>query len=329
MKRNRRAGVENRWFKTVRDAQGNATKVPTSRHGRGLRWLARYVDDQAREHSKAFGRKTDAQKWLDEVTAAVVTGQYVDPKAGQVTFRDYAERWRAIQVQRPSSRAHVETMLRRHAYPALGDRRLSSVMPSEIQAWVKGLELAPATVGVLHGIVSTVLKAAIRDRLIASNPCDGTKLPKVQRAQIVPLTTEQVSAVRDALPPILQALVTLAAGTGMRQGECFGLTVDRVRFLERTVTVTDGCHARGRHQVWHRPRRGRATGLFPCPRWLWTRWPHIWRSSPRALTGWCSPCRGSRSPGRCSGTSGGQRHRRRSFRPGPASTRFATTTRAC
>ena len=81
------------------------------------------------------------------------------------------------------------------------------------------------------------MKAAIRDRRIASNPCDGTKLPKVQRAQIVPLTTEQVSAVRDALPPILQALVTLAAGTGMRQGECFGLTVDRVRFLERTVTV--------------------------------------------------------------------------------------------
>lgn len=32
-------------------------------------------------------------------------------------------------------------------------------------------------------------------------------------------------------------LVTLAAGTGMRQGECFGLTVDRVRFLERTAMV--------------------------------------------------------------------------------------------
>ena len=167
----------------------------------------------------------------------MVTGQYVDPKAGQVTFRDYAERWREMQVQRPSSRAHVETMLRRHAYPTLGDRRLSSIMPSDVQAWVKGLELAPATVGVIHGIVSTVMKAAIRDRRIASNPCDGTKLPKVQREQVVPLTTEQVAAVRDALPPQLQALVTLAAGTGMRQGECFGLTVDRVRFLERTAMV--------------------------------------------------------------------------------------------
>lgn len=237
MKRNRRAGVEDRWTKTVHDEQGNSQKVPSARHAKGLRWIARYVDDEGREQTKSFDRKVDAQRWLDEVTAAVVTGQYVDPKAGQVTFRDYAERWREMQVQRPSSRAHVETMLRRHAYPTLGNRCLSSIMASDIQAWVKGLELAPATVGVIHGIVSTVMKAAIRDRRIASNPCEGTKLPKVQRKQVVPLTTEQVAAVRDALPPQLQALVTLAAGTGMRQGECFGLTVDRVRFLERMAMV--------------------------------------------------------------------------------------------
>jgi integrase len=227
--RNRRAGVEDRWYKS------NGEK--TTRYGVGMRWRARYVDDQGREHSQSFARKVDAQRWIDDVSAAVVTGQYVDPKAGQMTFRDYAERWREIQVQRPSSRAHVETMLRRHAYPVLGDSRISAIMPSDIQAWVKGLDLAPATVGVAHGIVSTVLKSAVRDRRIMSNPCDGTKLPKVQRKQIVPLTTEQVDSVREALPPELQALVTLSAGTGMRQGECFGLTVDRVQFLQRTVTV--------------------------------------------------------------------------------------------
>lgn len=228
-RRNRRSGVEDRW----RRADG----TPAAADGRGKRWRARYVDPDGKEHARGFARKTDAQRWLDEVTAAVVTGQYVDPKAGQVMFRDYAERWREIQVQRPSSRAHVETMLRRHAYPTLGDKPLSSILPSDIQAWIKSLGLAPATVGVIHGIVSTIMKAAIRDRRIVANPCDGTKLPKVQRQQIVPLTTEQVSAVRDALPAELRALVTLAAGTGMRQGECFGLTVDRIKFLERTVTV--------------------------------------------------------------------------------------------
>ena len=237
MKRNRRSGVEDRWVKTIRDVDGSTQTVPSAAHGKGKRWRARYVDERGREHAKVFARKVDAQKWLDEFTAAVVTGQYVDPKAGLITFRDYAERWRAMHIQRPSSRAHVETMLRRHAYPALADRCRSSIMPSDIQAWVKGLALAPATVGVAHGIVSTVMKTAIRDRRIAANPCDGTKLPKSQRKQVVPLATEQVETVRAALPPQLQALVTLAAGTGMRQGECFGLTVDRVRFLERVVTV--------------------------------------------------------------------------------------------
>ena len=229
-KRNRRSGVEDRW----RRSDG----TPTATDGNGKRWRARYVGPDGKEHARGFTRKLDAQRWLDEVTASVVTGQYVDPKAGQITFRDYAERWREMQVQRPSSRAHVETMLRRHAYPELGERSLSSILPSDVQAWVKGLDgLAPATVGVVHGIVSTIMKTAIRDRRIVANPCEGTKLPRKQRVQIVPLTTEQVTAVRDALPPELRALVTLAAGTGMRQGECFGLTVDRVRFLERTVTV--------------------------------------------------------------------------------------------
>ncbi|VEG40436.1 integrase fusion protein [Mycolicibacterium flavescens] len=228
-RRNRRSGVEDRWRK--------ADGTPSASDGKGNRWRARYVDEQGREHARGFTRKVAAQRWLDEVTAAVVTGQYVDPKAGQVTFRDYAERWRGMQVQRPSSRAHIETMLRRHAYPVLGDRPLSSILPSDIQAWVKGLELAPATIGVVHGVVSTIMKAAIRDRRIVANPCDGSKLPKVERKQVVPLTTEQVAALREGLPPQLQALVTLAAGTGMRQGECLGLTVDRVKFLERTVTV--------------------------------------------------------------------------------------------
>jgi integrase len=201
------------------------------------RWRARYRDDDGREHAKHFTRKVDARRWLDEVTASVVTGTYVDPKAGTVTFHDYAERWRAVQVHRPSSQAHVETMLRRHVYPVLGERKLAAILPSDIQALVKGLDLAPGTVGVVHSIVSSVMRSAVRDRRIVANPCEGTRLPKVERKRVVPLTTEQVEALRSAMPGSLRALVTFAAGTGMRQGECLGLTVDRLDFLRRTVTV--------------------------------------------------------------------------------------------
>lgn len=43
-------------------------------------WRARYRDAAGKEHAKHFARKIDAQRWLDETTAAVVTGQYVDPR---------------------------------------------------------------------------------------------------------------------------------------------------------------------------------------------------------------------------------------------------------
>lgn len=208
-------------------------------------WRARYRDSGGREHAKHFDRKLDARRWLDEVTASVVTGQYVDPKAGRVTFKSYAEQWRAAQVHRPASAAHVETMLRRHAYPTLGDRPLSSILPSEVQAWVKRLStadgdrkaLAPATVGVVHGLVSSVFKAAVRDRRVMANPCEGTKLPTVERRQVVPPTTEQIEKLHEAMPAGLRALVTFTAGTGMRQGEVFGLTLDRLDMLRREVTV--------------------------------------------------------------------------------------------
>ena len=86
MKRNRRAGVEDRWTKTIRDQNGKTTRVPSARHGRGLRWLARWVDADGVEQTKSFDKKANAQRWLDtEVTAKLATGTYVPPRAGRLT----------------------------------------------------------------------------------------------------------------------------------------------------------------------------------------------------------------------------------------------------
>ena len=203
------------------------------------KYRARYRDSSNREHARHFERKADAQRWLDETTAAVVTGQYVDPRAGRVTVKAYAEAWRTAQVHRPTTQAHVETMLRLHVYPTFGDRPLSSVLPSEIQGWVSRLsqKLEPATVGVAHSILAGVFKAAVRNRKIPASPCEASRLPKIERKRVDPLSTEQVHDLVDAMPQRYRALVVLGAGTGLRQGECFGLTVDRVNFFRREVTV--------------------------------------------------------------------------------------------
>src|SRR4051812_49519037 len=102
------------------------------------------------------------------MTASDSGGRHVHQGAGPITFRAYAEEWRSMRLHRPSSTAHVQTMLRRHVYPTLGSRRLDTIVHSDIQAWVQTLSvtngLAASTVRVIPGIVSSVFLAAIRDR---------------------------------------------------------------------------------------------------------------------------------------------------------------------
>ena len=120
-----------------------------------------------------------------------------------------------------------------------GDGLSRSVRPSEVQALVKAAsgDLAASTVEVVYRLVAAVFLAAVDDRLIAETPCRNISLPRQERKRVVPLTAEQVRALESGLPGRLRALVTLGAGTGLRQGEAFGLTVDRVDFLRRSITV--------------------------------------------------------------------------------------------
>src|SRR3954452_1854900 len=78
---------------------------------------------------------------------------------------------------------------------------------------------------------------AVRDRRLVSNPCAGVRLPEIHKSRVQPLQTSSVVALRDAMPPRWQAAVVLGAGTGVRQGELLGLTVDRIDFLRRQMVV--------------------------------------------------------------------------------------------
>jgi integrase len=203
------------------------------------KWRARYRDPDGREHARHFDRKIDAQNWLNEVTTDLVTGRYVDPNAGRVTFEEYAERWLRSQPHRPSTASLYARLLRLHVYPTLGHRALSSIKRSDVQGWVAafGQTHAPETVRGTYARVRTIFLAAVEDRVLAESPCRRIALPERDDAKVVPLTIPQVRALVDAAPEDLRALVMLAAATGLRSGELLGLEVDRLDFLRRQVKV--------------------------------------------------------------------------------------------
>jgi integrase len=86
--------------------------------------------------------------------------------------------------------------------------------------------LAGSTVAVIYGRISAAFSAAVRDRIIAPSPCVDVKRPKLSSGVEAVLTTDQVLAIANAILPSYRALVLTMAGTGLRPGEAFGLTVD-------------------------------------------------------------------------------------------------------
>jgi integrase len=239
MKRNRRAGVEDRWTKTIRDEQGNATKVPSARHGRGLRWLARYVDQDGHEHSNAFGRKAAAQAWLDTVVAAQITGSYVDPQLGKTTFDSFYREWSERQVWVSGTRHAMDLA---SASVMFGHLPLAELRASHVETWVKSMQdrgLQPTTIRTRFANVRNVLRAAVRDRVMLRDVADRVQIPrqrKTSAAMAIP-TADEVGAVIRAADDGFAAFIAVCAFGGLRRGEASALRVSDVDFLRKEIRV--------------------------------------------------------------------------------------------
>lgn len=238
MKRNRRAGVEDRWRKTVLDADGSAQTVPSARDGVGMRWLARYVDERGREHTKAFRRKADAGRWLDGQTAAVVSGTHVAPRDAQLTVQQWCDLWvEGYKVHRKSTVRQAHTHINQ-IVTEFGGMPLSAIRPSEVKTWVARLqaaEMKPNYVYALHSRLSQILSDAVHDGLLGRNPCSRRTSPPMGKQKVYVCTTEQVWAIHDAIPDHFRPAVLLGAFAGLRVAEVSALRVSDIDFTRGIV----------------------------------------------------------------------------------------------
>jgi integrase len=206
------------------------------------RWRARYRDDADKEHSRHFKRKIDAQHWLDEVTTAVTTGMYVDPRRSRIMFGDWAQRWLATKVDlKPSTRARYEGLLRVNVLPEWGPVRLADISHEGVAAWVGGLSrsgLAASSVRQAHRVLSLVLSLAVRDGRLARNPADHVPLPRAAKRERVFLSMDQVDELGEAAGQYRCAILFLAY-TGVRFGELSALRVRRLDLLRRRAAIVE------------------------------------------------------------------------------------------
>jgi Phage integrase, N-terminal SAM-like domain len=164
VRRSMRAGVEDRWHRPPRRGEQPpwrsdnpvtgtgawctdprhappGTFVTTARHGTGRRWLARWVDNESNERSKAFARKAEAQNHIAAITAALNTGTYADPKQGAITFAEMADEWMAAKETslKPSTAGGYRSLLAITLKPRWGAVQLADIRHADVQQWVTWL----------------------------------------------------------------------------------------------------------------------------------------------------------------------------------------------
>ncbi|WP_229051469.1 site-specific integrase [Aeromicrobium sp. Leaf350] len=204
------------------------------------KWRARYRDESGREHTRHFERKVDAQQWLDQIAAAIITGTYADPRAGQITFAAFFGEWSARQVWAPGTVLAMSLAARSVPF---SEKPMRHIRRSDVEVWIKSMDaagLAPGTVKTRYVNVRSVFRAAVRDRVIGQDPTDGIRLPRRRRsdaAMSIP-TPEEVGTLVAVANDEVRTFIALCAFTGLRLGEAAAVQLGDIDFTNATLAVT-------------------------------------------------------------------------------------------
>jgi integrase len=207
-------------------------------------WRARYRAPDGRERSKTFHRRADAERFLTTVEASKLSGDWIDPVLGRITYRKWSERYFAHSLhKRPTTLARDRSVNEKHFVPAIGDRSLSSLTPLDIRRLVQQLSdtLSPGSVRTDYAVLRAILNAAVEAEILAVSPCRGIRLPTQRRYLPRFLSADELQRLAEATPPEYRPMIFLAGVLGLRWSEVAGLRVGRVDFLRTTLAVVETC----------------------------------------------------------------------------------------
>lgn len=172
--------------------------------------------------------------------------------AEQVTVNDMFEKFLDIRMDlRGTTRRCYRDLFSSHVYPAIGNRAVGRVKPSDIQRMyqeaVAEHGVTPSTVQKVHSVVYQIFEMAVIDNIIRTNPSANAfkyfaKSNEVTSKPREALTVEQQEQFIDFVYSShiygrLGNLFTVLLGTGLRIGEALALTWDDIDFDAGMITI--------------------------------------------------------------------------------------------
>jgi len=196
-----------------------------------------------------IGSRRAARARLDELLRPLNQG-WTKPKA-MLTFEDFVrEHWKpkALGLFKLSTRLSYQSVLNYHLRPFFGKRVLSEIRAPQIQEFLvlkAGQGLSWYAVRNVRNVLGRIFRTAVDWAYLDESPVSKVRLPsKPISAQRDMLTPDQFRQLLEKLDEPCRSMVVVAALTGLRRGEVFGLRwrdVDLERgFLDVTQAVYEG-----------------------------------------------------------------------------------------
>jgi integrase len=235
----------------ARPGQGREYELPSGRVGI-------QVQIAGKRYHVTGDTKTQARRKRDDLVAQHRAGLLGDPAGRRVTVGALLASW--LEGKRPTVVPSTWARYRvavGHLTPHLGRVRLHELAAPAVRRAYAALTArgySPVTVRHAHGVLNQAMAQAVADGVLARNPCATLRgaLPKKERAEVEALTGAEVAALL-AVPGRGRALWTLAAYSGLREGELLGLLWRDVD-LERGRVTVQRVWAQGPEGAGHRLR---------------------------------------------------------------------------
>lgn len=204
-------------------------------------WRVRFRTPENRQTQKrGFKTKREAELFAATVEVSKARGEYIGATAGRIRIGELGPLWLERQKghMKPSGYRSYDSAWRNHVELRWAEVRIGDVRYSDVQSWVATLavDLSPSMIANTFSVLARILDDAVRDRLIASNPARGVKLPRRKPRHNTYLSADQLAELAREAGRYESLVLTLGVG-GMRWGEAAALRVSDVDFLRRRVRL--------------------------------------------------------------------------------------------
>jgi integrase len=204
--------------------------------------------ERKRKWHSFTGTKREAQKECARLITEMERGTHVEPT--RETVASFLERWIEHMQGQVSPRSHERyaELCRKNIVPLLGGLTLTKLQLAHIsQAYAKALTsgrrdgqggLSARTVTHMHRVLREALQQALRWQLLARNPADAVKPPKVERQQMRVLDADgAVGLIEAARGTAMFVPILLGVRCGMRRGEVVALRWRNVDLERGQISV--------------------------------------------------------------------------------------------